>query len=211
MSLVAYSDSEEETAPGKLPPVALESEGYRNEWLSYVYIPVSLDLEDMWRRVETPKAVLLEIIDHLHISLTRPLVLRKHEQQPLYEQVRQVTAFVRPFSVGFAQFVCLPSDTSERVFMALEVNAGWHELTELVRALNERLGRLLHARNYYNEARFHASVAYLHGAPRAQLVQEGERIARAWNHSFCVKDIGPVTVRAIYTKVGRDVEYAAFH
>lgn len=211
MSLVAYSDSEEETAPGKLPPVALESEGYRNEWLSYVYLPVPLDLEDLRRRVETPKAVLLEVIDHLHISLTRPLVLRKHEQGPFYEQVRQVAAIVRPFSVGFARFVCLPSDTSERVFIALEVNAGWHELAELVCALNERFSRLLHAREYYDEARFHASVAYLYGAPRVYLVREGERIARAWNHSFRVKDIGPVTVRAIYTKVGQDIEYAAFH
>lgn len=210
MSLVAYSDSEEDTAPGKLPPVALESDGYRNEWLSYVYIPVSLDLEDLWPRVETPKAALLELIDHPHISLTRPLVLRKHEQGPFYAQVRQATACVRPFSVGFARFVCLPSDTSERVFMALEVSAGWHELTEHVRALNERLSRLLHVRQYYDEARFHASIAYLHGAPRAQLVQEGERLARAWNHCLCVTDIGPMTVRAIYTKVGQDIVCAAF-
>ena len=32
------------------------------------------------------------------------------------------------FLVAFSQFVCLPSDTSKRVFLALEISAGWHEV-----------------------------------------------------------------------------------
>lgn len=39
--LVDYTDSEDETeAPlPKLPPLSMGDEGYKNEWLSFVYVP----------------------------------------------------------------------------------------------------------------------------------------------------------------------------
>lgn len=91
MALVAYSDSEEEEAPRRsaLPPLDLAPAGYQNEWLSYAFLPgtfspdaVPIDraLRDLLRRSCPPSWTLLPVDDALHISLTRPIVLRKHEE-----------------------------------------------------------------------------------------------------------------------------------
>jgi len=40
-ALVDYSDSEEENGqpPPRLPPLSMDENGYKNEWLSFVYVP----------------------------------------------------------------------------------------------------------------------------------------------------------------------------
>lgn len=32
------------------------------------------------------------------------------------------------FEIGFSQFACMKSDTSDRVFLTLEVSSGWQEV-----------------------------------------------------------------------------------
>ena len=101
MALVAYSDSEgeedeEAAVPPRvaLPPLDLTPNGYQNEWLSYAFLPgtsrsnaVHIDhaLRQLLQRSCPPSWTLLPVDDALHISLTRPIVLRKHEE-PLFTQ-----------------------------------------------------------------------------------------------------------------------------
>ncbi|WFD40830.1 poly(U)-specific 3'-to-5' RNA exonuclease [Malassezia japonica] len=127
--------------------------------------------------------------ERLHLSLTRPILIRKHEQKSFVDQAAQCVreSQVERFSVGFARFTSFPSDTSDRVFLALETNAGWHELQSLTKALSQRLYALFRAPMYYQQPRFHASVAYCEpteACPRAALERIGEELASALNRSL---------------------------
>lgn len=148
----------------------------------------------------------------LHISLSRPIVLRKHEQNTFFAQVSraiQDTA-LQPFEIGFSQFACMKSDTSDRVFLTLEVSSGWQELHALSLHLNQLLFNLFRARAYFEDTRFHTSFAYLSDPTRSQaeLCQEGMCLAQEWNHDLreTVCQVGPLLVYYIHAQAGNRVE-----
>lgn len=145
----------------------------------------------------------------LHISLTRPLLLRRSEQAQFFQAARVGVASTHtaPFVLGFAQFVCFPSDTSTRVFLCLEVNAGWHEMHTVTCALNRQLHALFQAQPYYTAPRFHTSIAYWDPQPeraRSQLIQQGEALAAYLNtHADTHVRCGPVRVHEIVAQFGK--------
>ncbi|SHO79594.1 Hypothetical protein MSYG_3944 [Malassezia sympodialis ATCC 42132] len=220
--LVDYTDSEDETeAPlPKLPPLSMGDEGYKNEWLSFVYVPVPYSLSGLPSLLEKVVAhshdlmLAYDHMDHepsLHVSLTRPIILRKHEERSFAEEVLQaVKSLSLPrFSLAFSRFICLPSDSSERVFLCMELSAGWHELYALVQELNPRFQRLFGARGYYDKAQFHASVAFMDdvSVPRQQLIRHGHTLAEALNDALGQElcRVGPLHVSVLAARVGQHV------
>lgn len=110
------------------------------------------------------------------------------------------------FLVAFSQFVCLPSDTSKRVFLALEISAGWHELQALTEALNKRLYELFRARPYYTEARFHASIGFWesHDIDQHCLIGHGHKVASTLNITFgdMLRRVDPTCISHVAAQVG---------
>ncbi|KAK2459663.1 hypothetical protein APHAL10511_008308 [Amanita phalloides] len=65
----------------------------------------------------------------------------------------------KSFPVSFTTFSELTNDERTRTFLVLEVGAGYHELKCLTTALSSIL-RLLRQQQYYENPRFHASIAW---------------------------------------------------
>lgn len=117
-------------------------------------------------------------------------MLRRHDQSTFFQQAHVAS---RPFAVAFCRFVSLPSDTSQRTFLALEVSAGWHELLALAEKINTRLRRTFRTPPYYTAPRFHVSLAYTDAAAdvcsrwNALFQDEAVRIGPLWIESMCAQ------------------------
>lgn len=125
--LVPYSDSdesdEEKGSVGRrtaLPPVPrLTAPGGRDEWLSYVYVPgtpafdtvpvespgyaaLSRAMTDETSKKGIPCTNLAVPSGTLHLSLTRPLLLRRHEESTFQRLVAEGVAasHVAPYVSG---------------------------------------------------------------------------------------------------------------
>ncbi|KAE8232439.1 hypothetical protein CF326_g2523 [Tilletia indica] len=95
----------------------------------------------------------------LHISLTRPILVRPHEREDFRKLVQGAVEDRQSFQIHFARLTTLTNDDSSRIFFVLEVGTGWEELHNLTTTLNKPLHSAFRARSYYTEARYHASIA----------------------------------------------------
>ncbi|CAK5270211.1 unnamed protein product [Mycena citricolor] len=95
----------------------------------------------------------------LHISVTRPIFVRAHQREELKRAVKRIADGTRPFSASLACITELVNDERTRVFLALEIGAGHHELSELTASLNPVL-QAIRQEVYYSEPRFHASIGW---------------------------------------------------
>lgn len=182
-------------------------------------VPVNRALQGLLHRCCPAPWTLLPIQDTLHISLTRPILLRIQEKELFIGQVSQClrdsrvhpyVAGLHSFAIGFAQFTCFPSDTSSRVFLALETSSGWHEMAALTDALSKRLYALFQVPSYYNRPRFHVSYAYCepaNGEARSELIARGQCLARQLNDSLAktLRIHGPLFAHALEVQVGQHI------
>lgn len=99
----------------------------------------------------------------LHISLTRPFTVRSYERDEYVKiataQVHQLKENISSFPFTFSRIAYLSNDDASRHFMVLEVGSGREKLRSLSTALSTELRRAFRAKVYYEEARFHASIA----------------------------------------------------
>ncbi|KAJ6620744.1 U6 snRNA phosphodiesterase Usb1 [Mycena sp. CBHHK59/15] len=131
------------------------------QFSAHIYASVALDrgstlfnptFNDFWSSPDTRKP-------ELHISLSRPIYLRAHQREDLKRAVRRVAEKNSPFTASFAKFSELVNDERTRIFLALEVGAGHHELTALTNLLTPAL-RDIRQQEYYAAPRFHASIGW---------------------------------------------------
>lgn len=113
---------------------------------------------------------------HLHISVTRPILIRAQEREELFQKVKDTLMELTMSSesqpkriqgpsrrstipISFSRFSLLPSDTTHRVFLVLEIGKGHDDLLRISSALNESLRKNFRAPEYWlrSEVRFHAS------------------------------------------------------
>ena len=118
--------------------------------------------------------------------------------------------------MGFARFACFASDTSPRVFLSLETNAGWHEMASLTQALDRRLHTALRAPVYYAQPRFHASMAFrapMADEERGNVIREAERWAETLNAELgaTLRAHVPIAVHTAGAQVGNQVAWLPFH
>ncbi|KAF8349234.1 hypothetical protein F5887DRAFT_878788 [Amanita rubescens] len=95
----------------------------------------------------------------LHISLSRPIYLRAYQREDFKREVMRISKQQKPFSMSFTTFSELVNDERTRVFLAVEIGAGHHELKSLATALAPII-RQLRQQGYYENPRFHASLAW---------------------------------------------------
>ncbi|KIP03737.1 hypothetical protein PHLGIDRAFT_25955 [Phlebiopsis gigantea 11061_1 CR5-6] len=146
------------------------------QWASYVYVPLkvargsALDtlLGDIFRRAQMLVPTIHSIWDNgddngkereLHISLTRPVYLRAHQRDEFKTAVRTICRAYRTFAASFTNFAELTNDERTRTFLTVELGAGHKELEALCSALAPTL-RLYRQQEFYDQPRFHTSVAW---------------------------------------------------
>ncbi|KAF8208595.1 U6 snRNA phosphodiesterase Usb1 [Mycena galopus ATCC 62051] len=96
----------------------------------------------------------------LHISLSRPIYLRAHQREPMKRAVKLIAdKGPPPFTASFARITELVNDEGTRIFLALEIGAGHHELTALTTSLTPTL-QAIRQQEFYPSPRFHASIAW---------------------------------------------------
>ncbi|KAF8635907.1 hypothetical protein AX15_000085 [Amanita polypyramis BW_CC] len=95
----------------------------------------------------------------LHVSLSRPIYLRAHQREDFKREVMEMSKRQKQFSISLTTFSELINDERTRTFLAVEIGAGHHELKSLTNVLTPIL-RLLRQKEYYEEPRFHASIAW---------------------------------------------------
>ncbi|OAX39880.1 hypothetical protein K503DRAFT_810263 [Rhizopogon vinicolor AM-OR11-026] len=95
----------------------------------------------------------------LHLSLSRPIFLRVHQREEFKQAIRLIASRQAPFQASFATFSEFTNDERTRAFLSIEVGAGHHELRNMLSALSPTL-QSLHQRDFYNQPRFHVSIAW---------------------------------------------------
>jgi len=142
------------------------------QWASLVYIPIVLGKDEYLAKlltkaldsakVQVPSLQSVGFKDdswELHISLTRPMFLRTHQREEFKKAVKDMARSYHAFPVSFANFAQLTNDEKTRVFLTVEVGAGFDQLRQLSEALIPTL-RAIRQQEFYPEPRFHASIAW---------------------------------------------------
>ncbi|KAE8266568.1 hypothetical protein A4X09_0g5784 [Tilletia walkeri] len=155
------------------------------------------------RRHQTPT--------ELHISLTRPILVRPHEREDFRKLVQGALEDRQSFQIHFARLTTLTNDDSSRIFFVLEVGTGWEELHNLTTALNKPLHSAFRARSYYTEARYHASIASIplppHPSSHQTLRQAAETTAARLDntHARKISKCPAFTADTVGIRVGTQV------
>ncbi|KDN42077.1 hypothetical protein K437DRAFT_275255 [Tilletiaria anomala UBC 951] len=93
----------------------------------------------------------------LHVSLTRPILVRPHERQSFVLIVKEALNDVAASTVSFARFAHLINEDESRGFIAVEISVGHDELQTMSSRLDSYLRTAFKARPYYAAKRFHFS------------------------------------------------------
>lgn len=148
----------------------------KGDWVCSVHVSLVecdslLDVLDEAVKLLATADIHLEAVERssLHISLTRPIVLRASERSTLMDVARTaVRSFAsesshvpqRPaLSLSFSQFALLSSEEGDRLYFVAEIGQGWSRLRLLTDCLDRSLIESRIGRPYYEEARFHTSFA----------------------------------------------------
>ena len=160
------------------------SEPVQGDWLCFVFLPLPLDLEVMAllrkccrflsrqklsNGTSSSNGPIVQQIEEPHISLTRPILLRRHECDALISIVKEAIQAYRKISFGsvdrlfiaFSQFALLPSEDTKRLYWAAEIGQGWDRVRSLTTELDNVLKQRLHSRKYHEQALFHTSFAFV--------------------------------------------------
>ena len=110
-------------------------------WASHVYVPVVSStserlgevLSAAFRAAKAKVPALRPIgLDNerweLHISLSRSTFLWTHQREEFKNAVRRVAASHLGWALSFAEFIKLENDDRTRVFLAIQVGAGYEQV-----------------------------------------------------------------------------------
>jgi hypothetical protein len=100
-----------------------------------------LELVDITTEIEALSQYLenVELIEEQHISLSRPIYLRKYQLDSFVAAVKNVMKDVRPFKLSFAQLAHLTNDEKTRSFLTLEIGSGYNEVYTIKKLSNDTL------------------------------------------------------------------------
>ncbi|KAI0768973.1 hypothetical protein BD413DRAFT_558748 [Trametes elegans] len=107
----------------------------------------------------------------VHISLTRPTYLRAHQRADFKRAVHNIARTTQKFSASFATLSELTNDERTRTFLTLEIGAGHDNLRAMAESLTPTL-RSIRQKEFYQDPRFHASIAWALLEPQAASVQQ---------------------------------------
>ncbi|KAL9553016.1 hypothetical protein MBANPS3_003481 [Mucor bainieri] len=127
-----------------------------DSWATYVYCKVELSHE---LRALHPYLKDVELLPEQHISLSRPVYLRKYQLTPFTRSIKAALRDTKRFDVSFAQVSHLTNDEKTRSFLTLEIGHGYNQLLKSMKHVDNVM-REYHKPVFYNPPRFHASIAW---------------------------------------------------
>ncbi|KAJ2848806.1 hypothetical protein IWW36_003076, partial [Coemansia brasiliensis] len=111
-----------------------------------------------------------QVIEEPHISLTRTFYLQEHQIANFMEALEEQLQ-AHEFTVGFGKPIFLVNEQRDRGFVAMQVdrgNEGVQRMVEMVNVVMRRFGK----EEFYQDARFHASVVKMDMNCRLQRMRE---------------------------------------
>lgn len=140
--------------------------------------------------------------DDMHVSLTRPFVLRRHHIDRFVESVRKALSDVEGFTFQFDGVMVLVNDENTRSFGSMTVGKGKEEFVKIIRTLDSVLAEYRQP-TYYEEAIPHMSTVWClgktKGARKWSSIDETEEFyadhvdMKIGNRCFCI----PLSTRKV--------------
>ncbi|KAL0140812.1 U6 snRNA phosphodiesterase Usb1 [Mucor lusitanicus] len=127
-----------------------------DSWATYVYCKVELSHELLALH---PYLKDVELLPEQHISLSRPVYLRKYQLTPFTRSIKAALRNTKRFDASFAQVSHLTNDEKTRAFLTLEIGHGYNQLLKCMKHVDNVM-REYHKPTFYNPPRFHASIAW---------------------------------------------------
>ncbi|XP_071814083.1 U6 snRNA phosphodiesterase 1-like [Apostichopus japonicus] len=141
-------------------------------WATFVYCKVSVsdamtrlmaDLLDCFNTEDEGEEVKVELMEDVHVSLSKTVTLQYHCIEPLTADLMQgLTATIPQFDFSFDGIKILTNDEKSRSFLALTVGVGSSQLQSAVDVVDKCLGEYS-LESFYKDACFHASFAWFLG------------------------------------------------
>ncbi|KAE8539737.1 hypothetical protein D1P53_003673 [Cryptococcus gattii VGV] len=141
------------------------------EYNTHVYISLSISLElskilkTIIAKLPPSPSPIHALLPNLHISLTRPVPLRRHQIQPFRDELASGLGQTCAFKLSLVGSVNpyyneVTGGGSNRAFLALRVGAGASELKKIVDGVLDPTLKKLHLPTYHDTPEFHTSFAW---------------------------------------------------
>ncbi|KAI8646160.1 U6 snRNA phosphodiesterase Usb1 [Parasitella parasitica] len=127
-----------------------------DSWATYVYCKVDLSVEVQKLLPHLKQA---ELLPEHHISLSRPVYLRRYQVSPFKADIKASLRNSSRFDLSFAQIAHLTNDEKTRSFLTLEIGHGYNQLFECMTCI-DKVMKNYHKPTFYDPPRFHASIAW---------------------------------------------------
>jgi hypothetical protein len=86
-------------------------------------VDITTEIEALAQYLES-----IDPIEEQHISLSRPIYLRKHQLDSFVAAIKNAMKDVQSFDLSFAQLAQLTNDEKTRSFLTLEIGSGYNEV-----------------------------------------------------------------------------------
>ncbi|OXG15039.1 hypothetical protein C367_05703 [Cryptococcus neoformans Ze90-1] len=141
------------------------------EYNTHVYLSLSISwklskiLETIIAQLPPSPNPIHSLLPNLHISLTRPVPLRRHQIQPFRDELASRLGQICPFKLSLvgsvkAYYNEVTGGGSNRAFLALRVGAGARELKKIVDVVLDPTLKKIHRPTYHDNPEFHTSFAW---------------------------------------------------
>lgn len=141
----------------------------KGQWALHAFIPIPLPFAYHQQLSELTASENVDNLfqvsrDDVHLSLTRTgAFVREFQIQPVVERLRVILAQTLEFRIAWsADYKVLVNEGSSRSFLTLAVGAGARKMKTLL-TLVDSVMREFDIVTFYEDAQFHASVAWWHG------------------------------------------------
>lgn len=139
----------------------------KNNWASYVYIDLQ-DCELDEAKNFIVKELVLEPIEHHHLSISRVVSLRHHWIDPFIKSLKDNLEQGKAFPLSLDKLQVYTNDDKTRTFVGLEATVGVKELQKLTTCVDYCFSEYKLPPFYYPPS-FHVSLGWCLGDMRAQI------------------------------------------
>lgn len=136
----------------------------RGIWATFLYIPVPLvdAIEGTQNRIkdycQDTLLLQLETIEHLHISVTKLLILKHHWIQSFVDTITDKIKCLSSFKISFGEIEIYCNEERTRTFLGIKT-LEVEDLLQLTGQLDECLDEFKLPK-YYEDPSFHASILW---------------------------------------------------
>ncbi|GAB5368085.1 hypothetical protein AAMO2058_001287800 [Amorphochlora amoebiformis] len=135
--------------------IPVEKKGFVNEFTSKIATKIQKEIS---KHKMAPKLIESK---ELHISLSRPLALRRHQIYPFIHDLRKRVLLLqkKPLPITLKDVYLYENNEKTRVFYSLDTTIGTSEILELIQATDEAVS-IFDLQTYYENPRPHMTLAW---------------------------------------------------